>query len=67
LFASVAPLVKTISLGAAPMVAATCSRASSIIRRAARPKPCTEDGLPVRPSAARTTSAASGRMGTLAL
>ena len=38
--------------GSAPTSAATCSRASSISRRAARPSPCTDDGLPARSSAA---------------
>ena len=40
--------------------AATSSRASSTTRRAARPEPCADDGLPVRVSSAVTAATASG-------
>ena len=52
MLASVPPEVKTTSRGSAPTSAATCSRACSIRRRAARPSACTEDGLPTTSSAA---------------
>ena len=39
----------------------------STIRRAARPKRCTEDGLPHRASAATIAASASGRSGAVAL
>ena len=46
MLASVPPEVNTTLRGSAPTSAATCSRASSISRRAARPSAWTEDGLP---------------------
>ncbi len=66
-FASVPPLVNTICAGATPTNAATASRPFSTSRRAARPKPWTEDGLPVTDSAATMASRASGRIGAVAL
>ena len=55
LFASVAPLVKVTSSGAAPSSAATRSRASSSACRAVRPAACADDGFPY-------VSAISGRI-----
>ena len=49
ILASVPLEVKNTSPGRAPTSAATCSRARSITRRAARPSACTEDGLPGAP------------------
>jgi hypothetical protein len=66
-FASVPPLVNTTSCGRALTRVATQSRASSTVRRAARPKPCTDDGLPTTASAAATAAAASDRTGAVAL
>jgi hypothetical protein len=68
LFASVAPLVNTISRGAAPTRAATSARARSTAVRIAAPSRCALDGLPTPPSSAATIAArASGRSGALAL
>lgn len=53
--------------GSAPASSATCARACSIIRRAARPSVCTLDALPLRSSAPSIASRASGRSGELAL
>ncbi len=49
LSASVPPEVNTTSLGWAPSASAIVSRDSSTVRRAARPEPCSDDALPVRP------------------
>ncbi len=66
--ASVPPLVKTTAAGAAPASAATWMRASSIIARAARPKLCTDDGLPAaRVNACCIASSAASRNGVVAL
>ena len=67
LLASVPPLVNTTSAGAAPTRAATASRASSTARRTARPKPCTDEALPVSDRAAATASAAAGLTVVVAL
>jgi hypothetical protein len=66
LLASVPPLVKITPSGAAPTRAATAARASSTIRRPARPQRCTEEGLPQWLSAAVIAAAASGRSGAVA-
>jgi hypothetical protein len=65
--ASVPPLVKTTSPARMPKLWATLSRASSSRRRAARPWPCTAEGLPPASSAASTAARASGRSGSVAL
>ena len=65
-FASVPPEVKMTLRGSAPTSAATSPRACSISRRAARPSPCTEDGLPVSSSAAVMAARAAGRSGAVA-
>ncbi len=65
-FASVPPLTKITPSGAAPISAATASRARSTFCRAARPQRCTEEGLPQLPSAATAAAAASGRSGAVA-
>ena len=64
--ASVPPEVNTTLRGCAPTSAATCSRASSISRCAARPSPWTEDGLPLTSSAASAAARASLRSGAVA-
>ena len=66
MLASVPPEVKTTLRGSAPTSAATCSRASSIRRRAARPSAWTEEGLPQTSSAATIAARASGRSGAVA-
>ncbi len=66
LSASVPPAVKTTSLGRAPSAAATDSRASSTVRRAARPAACSDDGLPVRVSSSTNASRAAGDSGVVA-
>ena len=60
------PEVKISSLGCAPTAAAIASRASSTTLRAARPEPCSEDALPVRPSSRVMASTASGTIGVVA-
>ena len=64
LFDSVAPEVKTISSGSAPMKAATRPRASSSVSVASSPTPCSEAGLPNRSvkygSIASTTRGSTG-------
>jgi hypothetical protein len=61
-FASVAPDVNTISLGCAPISAATWSRARSIASRAARPSACSEEALPqsIQGTMASRTRGSSG-------
>ena len=65
--ASVPPDVNTTRAGDTPASAATSARASSTTRRARRPKPWTEDGLPATSKAAMTASRTSGRIGAVAL
>jgi hypothetical protein len=65
--ASVPPDVNTRFAGSAPNRVASDSRASSRIRRAARPAPCTDDGFPVTAMAASMAARASGRSGSVAL
>ena len=48
------------SEGCAPAAAASTSRASSTARRARRPEPCSEEGLPVRASSRVSAASASG-------
>ncbi len=60
LSASVPPEVKMTSEGCAPAAAASTSRASSTARRARRPDPCSEDGLPVRANSRVSAARASG-------
>jgi hypothetical protein len=67
LLASVPPLVNMTASGLAPTSAATLALARSSARRAARPKACTEDALPIRPSSSAIASITSGRTGALAL
>ena len=68
LFASVAPLVKVTSSGAAPSRPATRSRASSSARRAARPTACADDGLPkVSSISGRIAPHTPGSSGVVAL
>jgi len=67
LLASVPPLVNTTCAGRAPTSAATCSRAVSSSARAARPKPCTDDGFPTVASASVMAAATAGRTGAVAL
>ena len=64
---SVPPEVNTISAVAQPKRAAITSRASSMIRRAARPAAWTELGLPVTSMAASIAARACGRSGSVAL
>src|SRR4051812_50117060 len=52
--------------GSALISAATSPRACSTSLRAARPSPCTEEGLPHKSSAARAASRAAGRSGAVA-
>ncbi len=59
--ASVAPEVKTTWSGLALTSAATSRRASSMMRRALRPSPCTEDGLADASSAASIAVARLGQ------
>ena len=66
LFASVPPEQNTTSLGRAPSFSAISSRASSTVRRAARPEPCRLDALPVRASSSVITAIASGTIGVVA-
>ena len=65
--ASVPPLVKITSSGAAPTSSATLIRAASIAARAALPSSCTEDGLPIEIKRATSASRTSGRSGAVAL
>src|SRR5438093_289196 len=67
LFASVAPLVNTISAGPAPMSAATSARAASTAPRARAPSRCALDGFPGLPRQRSMASRASGRSGAPAL
>ena len=66
MFASVPPEVKNTSAGRADTSTATCSRAASTSRRAARPSACTEDGLPATARASTKARRASGRNGAVA-
>jgi len=66
MLASVPPEVNTTSREVTPTRAATCSRAVSTSRRAARPAAWTDDGLPVTPTAAIMAACASGRSGAVA-
>jgi hypothetical protein len=66
LFASVPPEQNTTSLGRPPSRSAMSSRASSTVRRAARPDPCRLDALPVRASSSVITAIASGTIGVVA-
>ena len=66
LFASVPPLVKTISLGLAPNTSASCSLDSSTTRRARLPAACSDDGFPSRASSSVIAAIASGRIGVVA-
>lgn len=61
-----APAVNTTSLGRAPSAAAIDSRASSTVRRAARPAACSDDGLPVRDSSSTRASRAATDSGVVA-
>jgi hypothetical protein len=67
LAASVPPLVKITWPGSAPTSRATLARAASTAARAARPSAWIEDGLPTSFAARTTASAASGRIGAVAL
>ena len=60
------PDVKTTSEGLAPSAPASRSRASSTVRRAARPEACSDDGLPARTSSSASTAAAAGSTGVVA-
>jgi hypothetical protein len=66
LSASVPPLVNTTSLGRAPSAAASRSRPSSTVRRAARPAECREDALPVTVNWAVIARTAAGSIGVVA-
>jgi hypothetical protein len=67
-FASLPPLVKTISSGSAPSSAATWSRASSRAALARRAAQCPLDGLPKWSSRnGRIAAATAGPIGVLAL
>ena len=68
LFASVPPLVKTISSGEQPSRAATCRRACATASAAGAPAQCVLDGLPkcsLRNGS--IASRASGAIGVVAL
>ncbi len=65
--ASEPPLVKVIEPSLTPTRPATSERAVSTTARAARPAACTEEGLPPMARARATASAASGRIGDVAL
>jgi hypothetical protein len=65
--ASVPPETNVTQRDATPASRATSLRASSTIRRAARPSAWTEEGLPVVSIAASAASRASGRSGAVAL
>jgi hypothetical protein len=67
LFASVAPLVNTISAGAAPISAATSARAASTAARARAPSRCALDGLAGGPRNASIASRAAGGAAPCAL
>ena len=60
------PVVSTTSDGRAPTAAAIRSRPSSTSRRARRPAVCSDDALPVRPSAADIAATAAASMGVVA-
>ena len=66
MLASVPPDVNTTLRGSAPTRAATSARASSIMRRAARPSAWTDDGLPTTSRAAVMAARACGRSGAVA-
>ena len=57
---TVPPEVKITSEGWAQAAAASTSLASSTERRARRPDPCSEEGLPVRASSRVSAASASG-------
>ncbi len=65
--ASVPPLVKVTEPSLAPTNRATSPRDRSTAARAVRPAAWTEDGLPPIARAQATASAASGRIGAVAL
>ena len=68
LFASLPPLVKTTSSGAAPSSAATWARARSMTALASRPPGWSADGFAYGPSSSgRMTAATRGSIGVLAL
>ena len=67
LFASVAPLVSTISAGAAPTSAATCARAVSSALRARAPSRCALEGFAGGPRKRSMASRTSGPSGAVAL
>ncbi len=66
LSASVPPEVKTTSDGRQPSAAATRSRDSSTVLRAARPAVCSEEALPTRPADSTKASTAAGSIGVVA-
>src|SRR3954453_11715022 len=63
---SVPPEVKMTSEGWAPAAVAMVSRASSTARRARRPDPCRDDGLPVRASSRVRAASAAPDSGVVA-
>ena len=60
------PEQNTTSLGRAPNRSAISSRASSTVRRAARPEACSDDALPVTASCSAIAAIASGTIGVVA-
>lgn len=64
---SLPQLVKKISSGSAPTMAATLARAASTAALQGRPKAWALEGLPKAVRKGRISSAASGKMGVVAL